>query len=77
MATIHALRPAPRCVPSKPLERTAEIILFPGVRYERWAEAAVKPKRAARVKSSGKSRVERDHLVIVIKRSARKSATSA
>ena len=64
MATIHQLKLNPSREPrSDNRAVSAEIILFPGVRYERWAHATAevavaKPKRRRR------SRVKRDKLVI-------------
>ena len=43
MATIHHLRPAPRA-DHVPHMGNAEIIIFPGVRYERWDDAPPAPK---------------------------------
>jgi hypothetical protein len=58
MATIHEFRPSRRTGRSN-LEGGAEIIIFPGVRYERWTEPpAEKPKRRR------KARTKRDHLRI-------------
>jgi hypothetical protein len=66
MATIHQFksvdrtkRPARAPVP----ETGAEIIFFPGVRYERWAEkAAIADKN----KRKRRNRVKRDKISIVV-----------
>ena len=51
--------------------RSAEIIIFPGIRYEYWHDSVAAPAKAARVKrkrSSGAKRasrrIKRDHLEI-------------
>jgi hypothetical protein len=64
MATIHVLKPTsePRTA-APPPNRSAEIIFFPGVRYERWEATPIvtlKPKKKRR------SRVKRDRMSIVI-----------
>lgn len=63
MATIHILRPTSELRQSAPRElaASAEIVLFPGVRYERWTE----PKHAeAKSKKKRRSRVKRDRMTI-------------
>lgn len=52
MATILSFKPSTRDAGSTPppaVRRAGEIVLFPGVRYERWGEPqAAKPKKARR-----------------------------
>jgi hypothetical protein len=52
MATILEFRSAPRPAPASQLAiepgQMAEIVLFPGVRYERAEEEPAEPKRARR-----------------------------
>lgn len=46
MATILEFRAQSREAPvgaARSTSRTAEVVLFPGVRYERWGEAAPQP----------------------------------
>lgn len=67
MATIHLLRPT---TISRPIERidgdnaSAQIIIFPGVRYERWADAAA--VAVAKPKKKRRSRVKRDRMTIAL-----------
>ena len=59
MATIVTLKTTGgplRVVPPNSRPAQCEIILFPGVRYERWADAP-EPPVAARVKQRQKKRV--------------------
>jgi hypothetical protein len=58
MATVLKLHPRPRSDSPLQLGASAEIIIFPGVRYERMAEA--EPMKAKRKRRSRK----RDTLVI-------------
>lgn len=65
MATIHELRLQPREATS-PQPVSAEIIIFPGIRYEYWdAQASAKagPKRPAKARRRAR-RVKRDYLEI-------------
>ncbi|MGQ0456655.1 MAG: hypothetical protein ACT4OU_06305 [Hyphomicrobium sp.] len=48
MATILEFRPALRPSMSVCRARAADIVLFPGVRYERWAEAPPADKKPAK-----------------------------
>ena len=57
MATIHEFRPSSRTGKSI-LPAGAQIIIFPGVRYERLTDTPAQPKRRR------KPRVKRDHLRI-------------
>ena len=60
MTAIVKLKIVPRKVSLLPVGHTAEIILFPGVRYERHAEpVAAKPKRKR------KSRAKQARMVVV------------
>jgi hypothetical protein len=45
MATILPLLPRPRLDDGPTRPTSAEIVIFPGVRYERMAETPAKPKR--------------------------------
>lgn len=38
MATILQFKPQSRSIPAAARARAAEIVLFPGVRYDRWAD---------------------------------------
>jgi hypothetical protein len=60
MATLHRLLPPARVTTQAPAGHSAQIIIFPGVRYERMADPgpAKKPTRRRR------TRVKRDHMVI-------------
>lgn len=65
MATIHEFCSPPREA-SNPKPVSAEIIIFPGIRYEYWgAETAKKaqPKREAKARRRSR-RVKRDYLEI-------------
>lgn len=66
MATIHEFCSPPREA-SNPKPVSAEIIIFPGIRYEYWdAQASAKaaaPKRAAKTRRRAR-RVKRDYLEI-------------
>jgi hypothetical protein len=64
MATILVLKSTneSRATASRPAT-SAEIILFPGVRYERWQAAA---DNAPKVPRKRRSRVKRDRMDIVI-----------
>ena len=65
MATIHEFRAQPREATS-PQPVSAEIIIFPGIRYEYWeaqASAKAAPKRAVKARRRAR-RVKRDYLEI-------------
>jgi hypothetical protein len=68
MATIHLLKPIPTERPQRApaAARSAEIILFPGVRYERWSETAQPSAAPAKAKRKRRTRVKRDRLTIVV-----------
>jgi hypothetical protein len=61
MATILVLKPTRETrVPPPAADRSAEIIFFPGVRYERWQSA----ETPAPAKKKRRSRVKRDRMSI-------------
>jgi hypothetical protein len=67
MATIHVLKPVSALCEAQAAEqprRSAEIILFPGVRYERWADAGKPVSAADKQKRKRRSRVKRDKMTI-------------
>jgi hypothetical protein len=67
MATLHKLLPPPRLTTGAPPGRSAEIIIFPGVRYER-PGAPVLPVRSTRkAPAPRRARIKRDHLVLSAK----------
>jgi hypothetical protein len=53
MAKILKFDCAPRAAPASMTDRSADIVLFPGVRYERQtAPEAAKPKRGKRIRDT-------------------------
>jgi hypothetical protein len=66
MATIHAFRPVSRSIPNGHAG-TAEIIIFPGVRYEYGAldpaPRPAKPKRACAAARAKPARVRRSRRI--------------
>lgn len=68
MATIHLLKPIPTERPPRAptMARSAEIILFPGVRYERWSEPVARVDTPTKAKRKRRTRVKRDRLTIVV-----------
>jgi hypothetical protein len=67
MATLHKLLPLPRLSDGLTLGHSAEIIIFPGVRYERLAAPATPAKSTRKSPRKRRTRVKRDHLVISAK----------
>ncbi|MEQ1673409.1 MAG: hypothetical protein ABL893_21390 [Hyphomicrobium sp.] len=66
MATIHTFRATSRR-PASLQQMSAEIIIFPGIRYEYWTAPTApesEPKRAKPAKSRRSRRVKRDFLEI-------------
>lgn len=53
MATILSFRPSQRssgAAAHSGARPPAQIVFFPGIRYERWTEEAAKPKKAKRTR---------------------------